>query len=149
LPSELDDMLGKIKEVLKAIDIPFDIIETGEHTILVIALKKDIKQILGSKFFVKKNSSEAILPKILISTSMVKIDGGKMDFWELDGASYTPKLSRIVLPQLNIADTDAVDGFADLSQSTFVDNSKEININNVMSFLTKSGQFITDNVLLH
>lgn len=152
LSDDLKDKLGSIKNVLKDfIDIPFDIIETGEHTILIIALKKDIKQQLGTKFFVRKNSSSEIVPSLLIATSMVKIEGGKMDFWELDGAAYTPKLQHIVLPQIKITDNEneTLSYLADFSKDTISDISSETDVNNIFSFLSKSTQFLTDNLILH
>ncbi len=149
LPSELNDMLGKMKEFLKDIDIPFDIVETGDHTILVVALQKDIKQITGSRFFIRKKSSQPVVPDVLIATAMVEIDGGKMDFWELDGASYTPKLRHIILPQIKITDGDGFVQLADFSRDTFSNFSTDLNINNILAFLTRANQFLTDNILLH
>jgi|GEM_PF-1239738 hypothetical protein len=152
LPPEINEKLGQIKNLTKSfLDIPFDIVETGEHTILVFALKRDIKQLLGTKFFVKKDSSEQIAPSLLISTSMVKIQGGSMDFWNLDGASYTPKLCHIVLPELKIAgeESDAIPQLQDFSKNMFSDISDNTDLNNLFSFLSKGTQFLTDNLLLH
>lgn len=152
LSDDLKDKLGSIKNVLKDfIDIPFDIIEIGEHTILIIALKKDIKQQLGTKFFVRKNSSDEIVPSILIATSMVKIEGGKMDFWELDGATYTPKLQHVVLPQIKITDygNETLSYLADFSKNAISDITSETDVNNIFSYLSKLTQFLSDNLILH
>ncbi|HPD18202.1 MAG: Tad domain-containing protein [Candidatus Goldbacteria bacterium] len=151
LPSELNEPLGKLKGIFENLDIPFDIVETGEHTILLVAIKKDVKQILGTNFFVKKNSSEKIVPSMLIATSMVKINGGKMDFWELDGASYVPKLQHVILPEMKAMnkDDEAMTGLQDFAKNTISDVSSETDINNVFSFLSGSMRFLTNNILLH
>lgn len=151
LPDELRGPLDKLKGFLGNLNIDFDIVETGEHTILVVAIKKDIKQLLNSDFFLQKNKTDKIATSAFISTSLVKVDGGKMDFWELDGASYTPKLKHIILPQIKIADkfSESSGQFTDFSGDIFSDVSTGRDINNILSFLSKSTQFLTDNLLLH
>lgn len=151
LPAELSKSLKPLKELVKNFDLPFDIVETGEHTILVIALKKNIKPLLDSKFFKKKNSTEDIMPSMLIASSMVVIDGGKMDFWDLDGASYTPELRHIILPKINIKDKDnqIESGLTNFSEEVNFDVASETGINNIFSFLSKATQFLSDNILLH
>ncbi|MCX8093023.1 MAG: Tad domain-containing protein [Candidatus Goldbacteria bacterium] len=151
LPDELNEKLKNIKGFIENIDLPFDIVEIGEHTILVVAIKRDIKQLLNTKFFLKNNNSQQIVPGFFIATSMVKIDGGKMDIWELDGASYTPKLQHVILPQIKFTEenTENFEQISDFSGYISTDISSSMDINNILLFLTKSTQFLTDNLLLH
>ncbi|MFW6210897.1 MAG: Tad domain-containing protein [bacterium] len=111
----------------------FDIIanEDADHSMLVIAFKDKNKfsQLVNSGFL-KDGSGERIKPGSMTALSYVKIEGGSMDFWDINGSNYTPRIENIKLPEIEklqgafqaisaagkLADFDAPDGFgADLN----------------------------------
>jgi hypothetical protein len=90
----------KVERKVKSIKlIPLTIEETGEHSVLVVSIKTNVKQLLSSGFLKNKNGDE-IKPAVFISTAMTTIDGGSMDIWDINGAGYTPKIRHIILPQI-------------------------------------------------
>jgi hypothetical protein len=107
MPEGAGAVLEKIGAVIKKVPAgekllnaaAFDIVETGPHTVLVFSWKTGVKQKLGSGFFRDDNGAE-IGPSLLISSALVRVDGGSMYFWEMDGASYSPHLDRVKIPSL-------------------------------------------------
>jgi hypothetical protein len=86
--------------------VPIDIIESSsEHTLLVLVFRNNIKQILGTGFLKDKNNDE-IKPLALISSAFVRIKGGKLGIFEINGANYEASLEHIQLPE--IADSEGL-----------------------------------------
>jgi hypothetical protein len=155
MPKEVRDALGGIREAAKdlpplkaALDaMPFDIVETGPHTVFVVSYKSEIKQKLGTKFFTDKNGRE--IKPFLLSSALVRIDGGSMYFWDMDGASYSPHLDKIILPDLS--------GFGSAESREILNQAGEYVKNNETSggfsgmfgYLDKAEKVITDGFLLH
>ncbi|HRU39611.1 MAG TPA: hypothetical protein P5511_07010, partial [Candidatus Goldiibacteriota bacterium] len=89
----------------------FDIIETGPHSVLVASFKDHEKFFKGRVFPDRKKILQ--LPD-MTALSLARVDGGSMDFWDLDGASYSPHLDRVILPSLA-----AIPGFDALGNADF------------------------------
>lgn len=70
--------------------------ETGEHTVYVIAYKGKDKFIVANNFKDEKNKK--IEPRMLGTNSKVVVDGGSLDVFDINGAQYTPKITRAGLP---------------------------------------------------
>lgn len=79
--------------------VPLAIEESGNHSVLVVSIKTNLKQVLNSGFLNDKDGNP-IMPSSLISAAMTIIDGGEMSIWDINGAGYTPKLRHIILPKL-------------------------------------------------
>ncbi len=91
----LKKMLGAVAEEL---NMPLFIEETGGHTVLACCYKESREQISGGKFF--KNSEGGEIKPFLFSTSMARVSGGSMKFWDIGGASYSARLDNVEFPAL-------------------------------------------------
>ncbi len=113
-------------------DVPLDIIETSQdHTVLVVSYKDNYKQVLGSGFFTDDDGGQ-IKPDLLLGTSFVSVSGGKMDFWETDGAGYEARMEHIKLPDLTQS-KEIMDALGQESEGG----------------LSKAVGFLSDNLLMH
>ena len=70
--------------------------EDGEHTVYVIAYKGKDKFIIANNF--KDQNGKKIEPGMLYTNSKVIVDGGSLDVFDINGAQYTPKITRAGLP---------------------------------------------------
>jgi hypothetical protein len=155
MPEDIKAVLGDIGESInkfpgakKLADMaPFDIVETGPHTVLVFSAKKDVKQKLGTGFFKDKKGDE-IGPYVLFSSALVRVDGGSMYFWEMDGASYSPHLDRVIMPDLTSLGSA---GSKELLKA-LKDNAPSGNngvLSRVFEYSDKVNKIISDGVLVH
>lgn len=156
LPEEISGVLGKVKEAAEEIEIlkealeklRFDVIETGPHTVLVGSLKKDIKQKLGTDFF-KGDDGKHIQPT-LAACALARIDGGSMYFWELDGASYSPHLDRVIVPDLSfLMGENAQEFMKQIGQFTGNTEGEGEETVGPVGFLNRIKKALTGGVLLH
>jgi hypothetical protein len=81
--------------------VPLDIVEVSpEHSVLVFTSSKDTGQLLKTSFL-KDDGGNEIKPALLTAFSYVAVSGGKLDILDIDGAAYSPKISRVKLPCLD------------------------------------------------
>ncbi len=162
LPGDLSDKIKKkAKEdedglaglIMKGLDgllkgIPLDVVEDGPHSILVMTYKDKINRLTSSGFLKDKNGNE-LKPSCTISLSMVRIDGGSMDFWELNGANYTPKLMKITVPEVKILGEGAEELGAIADDISGKIGLGDLNISGYVSYFNNITGIITDNLVLH
>jgi hypothetical protein len=142
-------LLGNVlDEITKR--VPLDVVETNPHTILVLSFKSGIQQKLGTGFF-KDRSGNQIIPLVLASSALVRVDGGSMCFLDLNGADYTPHLDHILLPKIELTgggDSSAVAAglqrYAGENMGSF-----EGSAGKMAEFLSKANDFVTNYVILH
>lgn len=126
--------------------IPLDIIESsGEHSMLVVSIKNSgqLKLITGVKFL-KNDSGDDIKPEFLISTSFVRIAGGKLDIWALDGANYEPHMEHIQFPKIEATD-DLADSIGQAANQAQTGGS----MGKMGEYLGSALDILNSGVLLH
>jgi len=134
----IKDMTQKVK---------FDIVEAGPHTVLVVSYKNEIKQKLWTRFFLDEKGNE--IKPFMISSGLVRIDGGSMYFWDMDGASYSPHLDKIQLP--NLSGLGSAESMEILNKADgFVKNNQASGgFSGISGYLEKAEKLLTGGVLLH
>jgi hypothetical protein len=126
--------------------VPLDIVESSrEHSMLVVSIKGGdrLNPVTGAKFFKNKNG-EQIKPAFLAGFSFVRISGGKLGIFELDGANYEPKLEHIEFPKIGDTQglTDSIGRAAEQAQSSG-------NIGKMGEYLNSSIDILNSGILLH
>lgn len=147
---DADGLAGFIMKGLDGLlrEIPLDVVEDGPHSILVMTYRDKIER-LTSAGFLKDKSGNQLKPTGTISLAMVRIDGGSMDFWNLDGANYTPKLTKITLPEVKILGEGAEELGAMADDFGRMLGTGEMNISGYVSYINNITGVITDNLVLH
>lgn len=154
MPEDISKMLEGISKAIEAVPLledafkalPFDIVETGPHTVLVGSFKDKIPQKTGTRFFLGDNKKP--IEPFLMSCALVRMDGGSMYFWEMDGASYSPHLDKVQLP--NLTSLGSAESREILGQAgKYVKENNSAGFSEMFGYLDKAGKLLTDGVLLH
>jgi hypothetical protein len=136
---ELDEISGLDK-------MPFDVVETGPHTVLVVSFKDKVKQKLGTNFFIGDDGKK--IEPFLAASALVRVDGGSLYFWEMDGASYSPHLDKVQMPVF--ADFTSVESREIMEQAgKYVRNMETGDFSGAFSYLDKAGKVLTSGMILH
>ena len=72
-----------------------------------------------------------------------------MDFWELNGANYTPKLMKITVPEVKILGEGAEELGAIADDISGKIGLGDLNISGYVSYFNNITGIITDNLVLH
>lgn len=124
--------------------VPLDIIESSdEHSVLVLSFKNNAGQVTGSGFFKDKNGNE-IKPAVLMSSSFVRIQGGKLGIFEPDGANYEPRLEHIEFPEINTAI-----GLKDIMGQAAQQAKNGYNPEKISGYLSSAVDLFNSGIILH
>jgi hypothetical protein len=130
-------------------EVPLDIVEKDpRHTVLVVSMKSGCKSLLNNTLLKDKNGKD-IVPEVYIAASMVRIQGGTMDLFDVNGASYEARLDHIVLPEFNFGQdsASALSGISANISNGLGSTGKDIG--SALDFINNGRTFATDNFLLH